>query len=137
MMANLHLEVVTPERVVVSEDVLGVVAPGSMGEFGILPGHVPFLTSLVPGELRYNSGSRSERLAVSSGFAEVSNNRVSVLVDAAEKAQEIDIERAKKALERARERLAMERGKQDVDHLRAEISLKRAIARIKVAQKSI
>ncbi len=136
-MANLHLEVVTPERVVVSEDVLGVVAPGSMGEFGILPGHVPFLTSLVPGELRYNSGSRSERLAVSSGFAEVSNNRVSVLVDAAEKAQEIDIERAKKALERARERLAMERGKQDVDHLRAEISLKRAIARIKVAQKSI
>ncbi|NCO60757.1 F0F1 ATP synthase subunit epsilon [bacterium] len=137
MMANLHLEVVTPERVVVSEDVLGVVAPGSMGEFGILPGHVPFLTSLVPGELRYNSGSRSERLAVSSGFAEVSNNRVSVLVDAAEKAQEIDIERAKKALERARERLAMERGKQDVDHLRAEISLKRAIARIKVVQKSI
>ncbi|OIP37838.1 MAG: ATP synthase F1 subunit epsilon [Deltaproteobacteria bacterium CG_4_8_14_3_um_filter_51_11] len=136
-MANLHLEVVTPERVVVSEDVLGVVAPGSMGEFGILPGHVPFLTSLVPGELRYNSGSRSERLAVSSGFAEVSNNRVSVLVDAAEKAQEIDIERAKKALERARERLAMERGKQDVDHLRAEISLKRAIARIKVVQKSI
>jgi len=136
-MANLHLEVVTPERVVVSEDVLGVVAPGSMGEFGILPGHVPFLTSLVPGELRYNSGSRSERLAVSSGFAEVSNNRVSVLVDAAEKAQEIDIERAKKALERASERLAMERGKQDVDHLRAEISLKRAIARIKVVQKSI
>lgn len=136
-MANLHLEVVTPERVVVSEDVLGVVAPGSMGEFGILPGHVPFLTSLVPGELRYNSGSRSERLAVSAGFAEVSDNRVSVLVDAAEKAQEIDIERAKKALERARERLTMERGKQDVDHLRAEISLKRAIARIKVAQKSI
>ena len=131
------MEVVTPERVVVSEDVLGVVAPGSMGEFGILPGHVPFLTSLVPGELRYNSGSRAERLAVSSGFAEVSNNRVSVLVDAAEKAQEIDIERAKKALERARERLAMERGKQDVDHLRAEISLKRAIARIKVVQKSI
>jgi F-type H+-transporting ATPase subunit epsilon len=136
-MANLHLEVVTPERVVVSEDVDGVVAPGSMGEFGILPGHVPFLTSLVPGELRYNSGSRSERLAVASGFAEVSDNRVSVLVDAAEKAQEIDIERARKALERARERLAMERGKKDVDFLRAEISLKRAIARIRVAQKAI
>jgi F-type H+-transporting ATPase subunit epsilon len=129
------LEVVTPDRVVVSEDVDGVVAPGSMGEFGVLSGHVPFLTSLVPGELRYNAGSRVERLAVTSGFAEVSDNRVSVLVDAAEKAHEIDLERARKALERARERLAMERGKQDVDFVRAEIALKRAIARIKVAQK--
>lgn len=136
-MGNLHLEVVTPERVVVSEDVDSVVAPGSMGEFGVLPGHVPFLTSLVPGELRYNSGSRVERLAVTTGFVEVSDNKVSVLVDAAEKAAEIDIERAKKALERARERLAMERGKKDIDFLRAEIALKRAIARLKVAQKVI
>lgn len=134
-MGNLHLEVVTPERVVVSEDVDSVVAPGSMGEFGVLPGHVPFLTGLVPGELRYSSGSRVERLAVTTGFVEVSDNKVSVLVDAAEKAAEIDIERARKALERARARLAMERGKQDIDFLRAEIALKRAIARLKVAQK--
>ncbi len=134
-MGNLHLEVVTPERVVVREDVDSVVAPGSMGEFGVLPGHVPFLTSIVPGELRYNVGSRVERLAVTSGFTEVSENRVSVLVDAAERAHEIDIERAKKALDRARERLAMERGRRDIDFARAEIALKRAIARIKVAQK--
>jgi F-type H+-transporting ATPase subunit epsilon len=136
-MGNLHLEVVTPERVVVSEDVDSVVAPGSMGEFGVLPGHVPFLTSLVPGELRFNSGSRVERLAVTTGFVEVSDNKVSVLVDAAERAAEIDIERARKALERARQRLAMERGKKDIDFLRAEIALKRAIARLKVAQKVI
>jgi F-type H+-transporting ATPase subunit epsilon len=136
-MGKLHLEVVTPEKVMVSQEVEIVVASGSMGEFGVLEGHVPFLTGIDPGELRYSSGSKTERLFVTTGFAEVSENKVSVLVDAAETAAEIDLERARKALERANERLAMDRGKEDLDFLRAEIALKRAIARIRVSEKKM
>jgi len=134
-MGKLHLEVVTPEKVMVSQDVEIVVAPGSLGEFGILEGHVPFLSGIVPGELRYSSGGQTERFVVTTGFAEVSDNRVSVLVDAAEKAAEIDVERARKAMERAKERLARDRSAGDIDFLRAEASLKRAIVRIRVAEK--
>jgi F-type H+-transporting ATPase subunit epsilon len=136
-MGTLHLEVVTPEKVLVSRDVEMVVAPGILGEFGVLEGHVPFLTGIVPGELRYISGGKTERFAVTSGFAEVSNNNVSVLVNAAENAIDIDLERARKAMERARERLARERGAEDVDFLRAEVALKRAIARIRVVEKKL
>ena len=134
-MAKLHLEVVTPEKVMVSQDVDIVVAPGSLGEFGVLEGHVPFLTGILPGEIRYTSGGQTEHLAVTTGFAEVSKDRVSVLVDAAEMAQEIDLDRARESMERARQRLEKERGVQDVDFIRAEAALKRAIARIKVAEK--
>ncbi|MBW1680063.1 MAG: F0F1 ATP synthase subunit epsilon [Deltaproteobacteria bacterium] len=135
-MANLQLEVVTPEKVLVSQAVDMVVAPGSVGEFGVLEGHAAFLTGIVPGELRFTAGSEARSFAVTTGFAEVSNNRVSVLVDAAEEATQIDLERARRAMERARERLARERGGEDVDFQRAEAALKRAIARIKVAEKS-
>ena len=121
----------------VSQMVDIVVAPGSMGEFGVLEGHVPFLSSLLPGELRYTVDGKTEHMAVTTGFAEVSENRVSILVDAAEKAIEIDLERARRAMERAKERLARERGAEDVDFLRAEVALKRAIARIKVREKVI
>jgi len=114
-----------------------VVAPGSLGEFGILEGHVPFLSGIIPGELRYSSGGRTERFVVTSGFAEVSNNRVSILVDAAERAAEIDVERARKAMERAKERLARERKTGDVDFLRAEAALKRAIVRMRIAEKQV
>jgi F-type H+-transporting ATPase subunit epsilon len=134
-MGTLHLEVVTPDKVLVSQDVETVVAPGLMGEFGVLEGHVPFLTGIVPGEVRYTASGKTERFAVSGGFAEVSNNKVSVLVNAAEKATEIDLQRARAAMERARDRLAKERGAEDTDFLRAEVALKRAIARIKVAEK--
>ncbi|MGD8386600.1 MAG: F0F1 ATP synthase subunit epsilon [Desulfobacteraceae bacterium] len=134
-MAMLHLEVVTPERVLVSRDVDTVVAPGTEGEFGILPGHIPFLSGILPGELRYEAEGKKEYMAVVDGFAEVSEDRVSILVDAAEKAMEIDIERAKNAMERARERLARERGVEDVDFTRAEAALKRAMIRLKVAEK--
>lgn len=136
-MGKLQLEVVTPEKVVVSQEVEMVVAPGTLGEFGILEGHVPFLSGIEPGEMRYSVGSRTERFVVTSGFAEVSNNRVSVLVDAAEKAAEIDVERARKAMQRARERLARERAKGDVDFLRAEAALKRAMVRIRVSEKKM
>lgn len=134
-MAKLHLEVVTPEKVLVSTDADIVAAPGTLGEFGILEGHVPFLSALLPGELRYTSNGKSERLAVAEGFLEVSNDKISVLVDAAENARDINVERARKAMERARERLAKERGSEDVDFIRAEAALKRAISRLKVAEK--
>jgi F-type H+-transporting ATPase subunit epsilon len=134
-MGKLLLEVVTPEKVVVSQEVDMVVAPGTEGEFGILPSHILFLSGIIPGEMRYNSGSETESLVVSTGFAEVSNDKVSVLVDAAERGIDVDIERAKQAAERARERLAKGKSAEDIDYSRAEVALKRAIARIKVAEK--
>jgi F-type H+-transporting ATPase subunit epsilon len=136
-MGTLQLEIVTPEKIVVSREVDSVVAPGSLGEFGVLEGHVPFLTGIQPGELRYAAGSESVHLAVTSGFAEVSQNKVSILVDAAERFEEIDIDRARRAMERARERLSKDRGtNKDIDFMRAEVALKRAVARIKVAEKN-
>lgn len=135
MTGMLRLEVVTPEKVLVSREVDSVVAPGVEGEFGILPGHIPFLSGIQPGELRYEWGGKKEFVAVTDGFAEVSDDRVSVLVDAAEKAAEIDMERARDALERARERLAKERGQEEVDFLRAEAALRRAMVRLKVGAK--
>ncbi len=134
-MGKLHLEVVTPEKVMVSQEVDIVVAPGTMGEFGVLEGHVPFLSGIEPGELRFTSGSQTEHFLVTTGFSEVSNNKVSVLVDAAEKATEIDSARAQKAMERAKERLAKDRGGEDIDFLRAEAALKRAIVRIRISEK--
>ncbi|SPD74872.1 ATP synthase epsilon chain [uncultured Desulfobacterium sp.] len=134
-MEKLHLEVVTPANIMVSQDVDIVVAPGSIGEFGVLKGHARFLSGIVPGELRFTADNKTEYFAVTSGFAEISDDKVSILVDAAERAEEIDIERAKKAMDRASERLTKERGTVDIDFLRAEASLKRAMMRIKVAQK--
>ena len=135
-MEKLHLEVITPEKMIVNEDVESVVAPGSLGEFGVLLEHISFLSGIVPGELRYTTDGKTESLAVTNGFAEVTNNKVSILVDAAEKAHDIDLERSHQAIERAKERLAKDRGTEDIDFQRAEVSLKRAIARIKVAEKA-
>ena len=135
-MGKLHLEIVTPDKVLVSQEADMVVAPGTEGEFGILPGHVLFLSGIVPGEIRYTSGSEKASLAATTGFAEVSNDKVSILVDAAEKADDIDVDRARGAMERARERLAKERGTKDVDFVRAEAALKRAVMRSKVAEKN-
>jgi len=132
---KLHLEVVTPEKVMVSQEVDIVVAPGSMGEFGVLEGHVPFLSGIEPGELRFSNDNQTERFLVTTGFSEVSDDKVSVLVDAAEKATEIDLERARKAMERARERMANKRGGEDIDFTRAEMALKRAVVRIRISEK--
>jgi F-type H+-transporting ATPase subunit epsilon len=136
-MRRLFLEIVTPEKIVVSQEVDSVVAPGTEGEFGVLPGHIHFLTGIVPGELRYNTGAGKESMAVTTGFAEVSNDKVSILVDAAEKTSEIDVERARQAMERARERLEKDRRTEDIDTLRAEAALRRAIVRIRVVEKAI
>ena len=135
-MAKLYLEVVTPEKVMASQEVDMVMAPGSEGEFGILPEHINFLSGIVPGELRFDNGNKKEYMAVTHGFAEVSNNRVSILVDSAEKAPDIDVERARRAMERAKERLERHKEDEDIDFLRAEAALKRAISRIKVAKKA-
>ena len=135
-MGRLFLEIVTSEKIVVSQEVNSVVAPGTDGEFGVLPGHIHFLTGIVPGELRYNTGTGKESMAVTTGFAEVSNDKVSILVDAAEKTSEIDAERARRSMERARERLE-DRRSEDIDTLRAEAALKRGIMRIRVVEKAI
>jgi len=134
-MATLFLEVVTPEGLLASQEVDMVIAPGTDGEFGVLPGHINFLSGIVPGELRFDYGDKREYVAVTSGFAEVSDDKVSILVESAEKAIDIDIERAQLAMERARERLEKDRDAEDIDFARAESALKRAISRIKVAKK--
>ena len=134
MAEKLELEVVTPDRLVVQEKVDIVMAMGALGEFGILPNHIPFLTTLQPGELRYRKDNQLEYMAVTGGFAEVSNNKVTVLAEAAERAREIDVDRAKRARERAEKRLAMAKT-EAIDFLRAESALKRSLLRLRIAEK--
>nr|WP_321260486.1 F0F1 ATP synthase subunit epsilon [uncultured Pseudodesulfovibrio sp.] len=127
-MATLKLEIVTPDRKVLSEDVDYVGAPGIMGEFGILPNHVPFLSALGIGNLHYNQDGKAHYVFVSGGFAEVSHNKVTILAEVAEKATEIDTDRAKLAKERAEERATA--AKEKIDAIRNQTALKRAIMRI-------
>lgn len=135
MADKLELEVVTPDRMVVKEEVDIVMAQGELGEFGILPNHIPFLTTLQTGELRYRKDNQLEYLAVTGGFAEVSGNKVTILAEASERAKEIDVERAKRAKERAERRLAQARTEAAIDYARAEAALKRALVRINIADK--
>lgn len=136
-MAQIHLEVVTPHGPVVSEDVDIVTAPGIDGEFGVLANHAPFLSVIKTGTLVFKQDKREKFLMVSSGFAEVSNNKVTFLVETAEFGHEIDVDRALRARERAEKRLAEAQAHaEDLDRMRAEIALQRAVARITVAQRS-
>jgi F-type H+-transporting ATPase subunit epsilon len=135
-MEKVKLEVVTPAKLVLRSEVDMVVLPGSEGEFGVLIGHAPLLSGIVPGELRYTTGIEKGFVALSSGFAEVFRNRVSVLVDAAETSTQIDVERAKRALSRATDRLQHDRSNKEIDFFRAESAMKRAMARIKVAERT-
>ncbi len=134
-MGSLYLEVVTPEKVLVSQEVDLVMAPGSEGEFGILPEHINFLSGIIPGTVRFDHSNTIELMSVTTGFAEISENKVAILVDSAEKASDIDIERAQESRDRAKERLAMDREAENIDLIRAEASLGRAISRIKVAKR--
>lgn len=136
-MGKVNLEVVTPSGSVAEAQADIVVAPGIEGEFGVLPGHINFLSGILPGELRYTNDGKTEYMAVTSGFAEVSNDKVSILVDSAEMAHEIDLERANSAMERAQGRLAKKRDDDDIDFARAEAALQRAISRVKVAKKNM
>lgn len=130
MEKSLHLEIVTPDRLVLSTQVDYVGAPGFEGEFGILPSHIPFLSALAIGSLYYKANGKTHYVFVSGGFAEVSDNKVTVLAEAAERSEDIDIDRARKAKERAEQRLTQIREK--VDQARAQAALQRAIARMRL-----
>jgi len=129
---KLLLEIVTPQGLVLSEEVDEVTSTGSEGEFGVLPGHVPFVTTLKIGMLAAKKGSQLSYFFVNWGYAEVGPEKVLVLSDSAERSEDIDVERAKAAMKRAEERL---RKIEEIDFVRAESSLERAVTRIQVAER--
>jgi len=133
-MSSMRLDIVTAERVVFSEDVDVVVAPGVEGQLGILPHHAPLMTTLQPGELLVRQGGEEFSLAISGGFLEVRPDRVIVLADTAERAEEIDVARAEEAKRRAEESL-LERRAPGIDAARVEAALRRSLARLKVVEK--
>mgnify|MGYP000501249626 CR=1 FL=1 len=128
MADTVKLEIVTPDRKVLSEDVDYVGAPGAMGEFGILPNHVPFLSALGIGNLYYKLGGKTYYVFVAGGFAEVSHNKCTILAEVAEMAHEIDVDRAQKAADRAGQRA--QQTKERLDFARNQAALRRAIARM-------
>ena len=130
---SIELQIVTPERLVVREQVDEVQIPGSEGYFGVLPGHTPLLASLAVGELWYRKGQEKTFLAIAGGFAEVLPDRVTLLATLAERAEEIDPERAAAAKQRAEQRLTQP--KMDVDYERARLSLQKSIIRLQVSSR--
>ena len=136
MAEKINLEVVTPKGAIVSEEVDIVTAPGFAGEFGVLANHAPFLSTIKIGTLRYKKDGTENELMVSGGFCEVSNNKISFLVESAERGHEIDVDRALQAKERAEKRILQAREQQEkFDRTRAEAALQRALARLKLAQR--
>jgi F-type H+-transporting ATPase subunit epsilon len=132
---RLALELATPIRLVVSEAVDEVIAPGIEGYFGVLPGHAAFLTTLGIGEVTFRIGREERHLAVAGGFAEVRNDKVIILADTAEWPHEIDRERAERARQRAEGRL-LGRTQDEIDYVRAAAALQRALVRLQVAGRS-
>ncbi|MGV3720588.1 MAG: F0F1 ATP synthase subunit epsilon [Actinomycetota bacterium] len=132
---SLTVDIVTPERVVLSEEAVSVRAPGVEGSFGILPNHAPMLAELIPGELDFRRQNGQEvRLAVGGGFLQVFNNLVTVLADSAERLDEIDVDRARRALEAAQADLRAAQASYDPDRLaQAESAVARAQSRIRIA----
>lgn len=133
-MPKLNVEVVSAERVVFTGEADMVVAPGTEGVLGILPRHASLLTSLQPGELRIKQDGNEVELVVTGGFLQVNNNRVEVLTDAAERAEEIDVARAEEARRRAERILAEHAGQHGADVQAAEAALRRSLVRLKVAE---
>lgn len=131
-MAMLSLEIITPEKVLVKEEVDMVEANGSLGEFGILPGHTEFLTTLEIGEVRYMKDGKTYTLATSGGIAEVVNDTITLLLDTGELAEDIDVARAQIAHDEAQERLK-DMTIDNTEYRKYELALLRAITRIKVA----
>jgi F-type H+-transporting ATPase subunit epsilon len=131
----IELVIVTPEKQLLRDKAVEVQLPGENGYLGVLPGHAPLITELGIGELSYHdaSGKESAHIALIQGFAEVLGDRVTVLAETAERAEEIDVQRAKDAMARAEKRLASNDPKIDWD--RANIALQRALIRIQVATK--
>ena len=129
---SIDLQIVTPDRMLVHEQVDEVQVPGVNGYFGVLPGHTPLLAALSVGELWYRKGQEKTYLAIAYGFAEVLPDRVSILAQLAERPEEIDVERAEAARRRASERLDQ---RSDVDYERARVSLMKSLTRIQVSSR--
>jgi F-type H+-transporting ATPase subunit epsilon len=129
---SIELQIVTPERLLVREQVDELQVPGADGHFGVLPGHTPLLAALSVGELWYRKGSEKTYLAIAYGFAEVLPDRVSILAQLAERAEDIDPERAEQARKRAAERLEQ---KSDVDYERARVALSKSLTRLQVSSR--
>ena len=135
MAGNITLEIVTPDKVIVSEEAQMVAAPGVLGEFGVLIGHTPFMTTLKTGVIRYTDAAGSEKYAfMSGGFAEALPDKVTVLAESAERRRDIDFDRARAAMQRAEKRLVEDRLLEDIDFTRARAALERAVLRIKLAE---
>ncbi|MFW6324841.1 MAG: F0F1 ATP synthase subunit epsilon [Desulfovibrionales bacterium] len=128
MASTIKLEIVTPDRMVLSEDVEYIGAPGIQGEFGVLPNHIPFLSALGIGSLFYKKDGRRHYVFVAGGFAEVSSEKMTILAEISEKAEEIDVERAQRARERAESRL--QQAKDRVEYARVQAQLSRALTRL-------
>ncbi len=132
-MATIRLEIVTPEKMVYSDDVEVILAWGVEGQLGILPHHAPLMTMLQPGDLLIRKEGREESLTISGGFLEVRPDKVVVLADACERGEEIDVARAEAAKRRAQE--ALKTATTAVDIAAAEAALRRSLARLKAAEK--
>jgi F-type H+-transporting ATPase subunit epsilon len=132
---SIELHIVTPDRGIVREQVDEVEIPGAHGYFGVLPGHTPLLAELAVGELWYRQGQEKTYLAIAYGFAEVLPDRVTVLAQIAERAEEIDTARAEESKKRAEERLKQPVQQQDVDYERARVALQKSLARLNVASR--
>lgn len=128
---HIDLQIVTPERAIVQEQVDEVQIPGSEGYFGVLPGHTPLLASLAVGELWYRKGAEKTYLSIAFGFAEVLPDRVTILARLAERAEDIDVGRAEAARTRAQERL--DQPKSDIDYERGRIALMKSLTRLQVS----
>jgi len=131
---KIDLTVVTPERSIVHEQVDELQIPGAAGYFGVLPGHAPLFSELKVGEVAYRQGDRWFFLSVAWGFVEVQSDHVRILAETAERAHEIDVDRATRAKQRAEQRIAT--GGTDIDYARALVALERALIRIQVSTKA-
>ena len=130
---QIDLQIVTPDRLIVHEQVDEVQIPGAEGYFGVLPGHTPFLAALAVGEMWYRKGQDKTFLVLAGGFAEVLPDRVTILATVAERADEIDVARAAESKKRAEQRLAQPRT--EVDYERARLALQKSVARLEVASR--
>ena len=131
---KLRLEIVTPYGLILGEDVDEISTSGSEGDFGVLPGHVNFITTLKIGMLSFRKGNETKFVFINSGYAEVGPDKVTILADSAEISDEIDVERAKAAMKRAEERLKQ---LDKIDVARATAALEKATIRVQLAEKNI
>ena len=131
---SIELQIVTPDKLLVKEQVDEVEIPGTEGYFGVLPGHTPMLASLAVGEMWYRKGQEKTYLSLAYGFCEVLPDRVTILAQLAERAEDIDVARAEEARKRAEQRLAQAKG--DVDYERARTALIKSLARLQVSSRS-